>query len=77
MHSVFQDHLVEIINNNAPIKTLSVKEKKRRLKLWITPCIHAYLHLYKQKIIIIKTFMKTKAKFWCNIHKYIETNKML
>ena len=55
MHSVFQDHLVEIINNNAPIKTLSVKEKKRRLKLWITPCIHAYLHLYKQKIIIIKT----------------------
>ena len=71
MHSVFQDHLVEIINNNAPIKTLSVKEKKRRLKLWITPCIHAYLHLYKQKIIIIKT-LKLKPNsgaIYINIYK--------
>ena len=27
MYSVYQNHLVEIINNNAPLKTLSVKEK--------------------------------------------------
>ena len=32
MHSVYQDHLAEIINNNAPFKTLSVKGKKRRLR---------------------------------------------
>ena len=31
MRSVYQDHLAEIINNNAPFKTLSVKGKKRRL----------------------------------------------
>ena len=36
MHSVYQDHLAEIINNNAPFKTLSVKGKKRRLtKAWL------------------------------------------
>ena len=28
MYSVYQDHLVEIISNNAPLKTLSVKEKR-------------------------------------------------
>ena len=28
MYSVYQNHLVEIINNNAPLKTLSVKKRK-------------------------------------------------
>ena len=28
MYSVYQDHLVEIINNNAPLKTLSVNKKR-------------------------------------------------
>ena len=39
MYSVDEDHKVEIINNNAPLKTISVKEKKRRSKPWITLCI--------------------------------------
>ena len=30
MYSVYQNHLVEIINNNAPLKTLSVKKKERK-----------------------------------------------
>ena len=32
MYSDYQDHLVVIINNNDALKTLSFKEKKRRLK---------------------------------------------
>ena len=39
MYSVDEDHQVEIINNNAPLKTISIKEKKRRSKPWITLCI--------------------------------------
>ena len=61
MYSVYQDHLVEIINNNAPLKTISVKEKKRRLKPWIITCI---LISIKTKNSYYKTVMKTKAKFW-------------
>ena len=55
------------MNNNAPLKTLPVKEKKRRLKPWITPCILASI---KTKKSYYKKFMKTKAKFWYNRYKY-------
>ena len=60
MYSVSQDHQVEIINNNAPLKALSIKEKKRRLKPWITPFI---LISIKTKNIYYKKFIKTKTKF--------------
>ena len=40
MYSVYQDHLVEIINNNAPLKTLSVKE---------TMDNPMHTHIYKNK----------------------------
>ena len=61
MYSVYQDHLVEIINNNAPLKTISVKEKKRRLKPWIITYI---LISIKTKNSYYETVRKTKAKFW-------------
>ena len=48
MYSVYQDHLVEIINNNAPLKTISVKEKKRRLKPWIITYILTSIKTKKQ-----------------------------
>ena len=60
MYSVSQDHQVEIINNNAPLKALSIKEKKRRLKPWITAFI---LISIKTKNIYYKKFIKTKTKF--------------
>ena len=56
----------EISNNNVPLKTLSVEEKKRS-KPWITPCM---LVSMKIKNNYCKKFMKTKAKFWYGRYKY-------
>ena len=65
MYSVYQNHLVEIINN-APRKTLSVKEKKRRFKPWIIPWILASTKTKNY----CKKCIKTKAKLWYNRYKY-------
>ena len=54
-------YIGKIINNNAQLKTLSVKEKKRRLKPWVTPCM---LISIKTKNNYYKKIVKTKAKFW-------------
>ena len=67
MYSVSQDHQVEIINNNAPLKALSIKEKKRKLKPWITPFI---LISIKTKNIYYKKFIKTKTKFQYSRYRY-------
>ena len=67
MYSVYQDHLDEVTNTNAPLKTLLVKEKNRRLKPWITSYI---LISIKTKSNYYKKFMKTKAKFRYSSYKY-------
>ena len=54
-------YIGKIINNNAQLKTLSVKEKKRRLKPWVTPSM---LISIKTKNNYYKKIVKTKAKFW-------------
>ena len=39
MFNAFQNKFTEIIDRNAPYKTLSKKESKLRTKPWITKCI--------------------------------------
>ena len=42
-YNIFQERLVEIIDENAPFKVLSKNESKLELKPWITPGIYIYI----------------------------------
>ena len=67
MYNAFHDKYVQIIDNNAPYKTLSKKESKLRLKPWISRSI---LQSIKIKNNYYKKYIKKQESFWYERYKY-------
>ena len=67
MSDVFQNKLIEIIDNNAPYIILSKKQSKLRNKPWITSSI---LKSIKNKNLYYQKLMKAKNKFWFDRYRH-------
>ena len=65
--NVYQDKLIDIIDKDAPYRTLSRKGQKLRLKPSITKSI---LNSINKKIGLYRKYIKTQSKFWCCRYKY-------
>ena len=63
MFKVFQNNLIEIIDNSAPCITLFEKQSKLRPKPWITSSIFKFK---ENKNLYYHKFIKTKNRFWFN-----------
>ena len=62
-YNIFHNHLIQAIDKNAPIKTLTTKEKKSKTKPWITKGI---IKSINRKNKMYKKYVKTKNE---NIYK--------
>ena len=65
-YDILHEHLLNVIDHNAPIKTLSKKETKNLAKPWISQGI---LTSIKCKNKSYKKFIKSKDPFWYNKYK--------
>ena len=61
MFETFQNKFLSIIDNNAPITTLSRKESKLRQKPWIAKSILEYIRIKNQ---LYKKYIRKKDDFW-------------
>ena len=61
MYNVFHNKYIEIIDKNAPYKTLSKKESKLKLKPWITKSI---LQSIKIRDNYQKKYIRKQDSFW-------------
>ena len=50
MYSVYQNHLVEIINHNALPQTLSAKKKEKKIKTMDNP-MHTCIYKNKKQLL--------------------------
>ena len=60
LYNEFHSKLIEVIDKNAPYKTLSKQESKNKQKTWMTKSI---IKSIKRKSIYYKKFVKTQSKF--------------
>ena len=67
MYNAFHDKYVEIIDKNAPYKTLSKKESKLKLKPWITKSI---LQSIKIRDKYQKKYIRKHENFWYERYRY-------
>ena len=67
MYSAFHDKYVEIIDKNAPYKTLSKKESKLKLKPWITKSI---LQSIKIRDKYQKKYIRKQENLWYERYRY-------
>ena len=70
MYNAFHVKYLEIININAPYKTLSKKESKQRQKPWVTKSI---IQSIKIRTTYYKKYMKKQEMFWYNRYRYYKT----
>ena len=67
MYNAFHDKYVEIIDKNAPYKTLSKKESKLKSKPWITKSI---LQSIKIRDKYQKKYIRKQENFWYERYRY-------
>ena len=65
-YNIFHDHLLTTLNKHIPIKLLSKKELKLKLKPWLTSGI---LTSVKRKNYFYKKFVKSQNPFWYSKYK--------
>ena len=58
-YDLFHKNIIEVINNNAPIREQTKREMKRKKKPWITKGI---LKSIKTKNILLKQFLRNKDR---------------
>ena len=67
MYNAFHNKYIEIIDKNAPYKTLSKKESKLKLKPWITKGI---LQSIKTRGNYRKKYIRKQDSFWYERYRY-------
>ena len=67
MYNAFHNKYIEIIDKNAPYKTLSKKESKLKLKPWITKGI---LQSIKTRGNYRKKYIRKQDSFWYERYQY-------
>ena len=76
MLNAFYEKLLEIINKNAPLRTLSENEKKLREQPWITKGI---LQSIRIKINLYNMYIRKQDQFWYHRYKFcrIKVNMLI
>ena len=75
MLNTFHEKLLEIIDKNAPFRTLSKREKKLREKPWITKGI---LQSIRIKNNLYNRYIRKQDQFWYHRYKFYRSKvKML
>ena len=79
-YDLFHDQLIKVLDDNAPLKKLSIKQSKNKLKPWITKGIRKSIsqkqHLYK-RFVNAKTNL-TKESLYTKYKKYRnKTNQVI
>ena len=67
MYNAFHNKYIEIIDKNAPYKTLSKKGSKLKLKPWITKSI---LQSIKIRDYYQKKYIRKQDSFWYERYRY-------
>ena len=76
MLNSFHEKLLEIIDKNAPFRTLSKREKKLREKPWITKGI---LQSIRIKNNLYNMYIRKQDQFWYHRYKFcrIKVNMLI